>query len=180
MDDDDDARNGNGRASGVVPVNALSEDFATSVATSESGIALIYQALDALVTEFELDDAAVVIDEPGLGRQVFCAGRRPLGPDDDELLISPPGLYTQPALDNQGFDRSLMARTHRHVDAGNAAWQAREVLAVGERDGHDRRVGERAELVAAQDHPGAGRLCAAADVERHGVAESRADGTRDG
>ena len=108
MDDEDDARNGNGRASGVVPVNALSEDFATSVATSESGIALIYRALDALVTEFELDDAAVVIDEPGLGRQVFCAGRRPLGPDDDELLISPPGLYTQPALDNQGFDRSLM------------------------------------------------------------------------
>jgi diguanylate cyclase (GGDEF)-like protein len=100
--------NGNGARSGVVLVNALSEDFAASVATTESGIALIYRALDALVAEFELDDAAVVIDEPGLGRQVFCAGRRPLGPEDDELLVSAPGLYTQPALADQGFDRSLM------------------------------------------------------------------------
>jgi diguanylate cyclase (GGDEF)-like protein len=98
----------NGARSRVVLVSALSEDFAASVATTESGIALIYRALDALVAEFELDDAAVVIDEPGLGRQVFCAGRRPLGPEDDELLVSPPGLYTQPALADQGFDRSLM------------------------------------------------------------------------
>jgi diguanylate cyclase (GGDEF)-like protein len=96
------------RDGGVVFVNALSEDLAASVATSESGIALIYKALDALLDQFELDDAAVVIEEPGLGRQVFCAGRRPLGPDDEELLVSPPGLYTQPALENHGFDRSLM------------------------------------------------------------------------
>ncbi len=102
---------GNGvgtRDSGVVLVNALSEDLAASVATSDSGIALIYKALDALVDQFELDDAAVVIEESGLGRQVFCAGRRPLGPEDEELLVSPPGLYTQPALENHGFDRSLM------------------------------------------------------------------------
>ena len=51
----------NGMASGV-GVNALSEDLAASVATSESGIALIYKALDALVDQFELDDAAVVIE----------------------------------------------------------------------------------------------------------------------
>ncbi len=93
---------------GVVRMNALSEDLVATVATAESGIALIYKALDALVDQFELDDAAVVIDEPGLGRQVFCAGRRPLGPDDEELLVSAPGLYTRPALDNHGFDRSLM------------------------------------------------------------------------
>jgi diguanylate cyclase (GGDEF)-like protein len=91
-----------------VGVNALSEDLAASVATSESGIGLIYKALDALVDQFELDDAAVVIEESGLGRQVFCAGRRPLGIEDEELLVSPPGLYTQPALENHGFDRSLM------------------------------------------------------------------------
>jgi diguanylate cyclase (GGDEF)-like protein len=94
--------------SGVVRMSALTDDFAASVATSESGIALIYRALDALVDEFELDDAAVVIEEAGLGRQVFCAGRRPLGPEDDELLLSPPGLYTQPALADQGIDRSLI------------------------------------------------------------------------
>jgi diguanylate cyclase (GGDEF)-like protein len=93
---------------GGVAVSSLTEDLAKSIATSDSGIALIYKALDALVAEFELDDAAVVIEELGLGRQVFCAGRRPLGLEDEELLVSPPGLYTQPALDNHGFDRSLM------------------------------------------------------------------------
>ena len=86
----------------------VTDDLAAGVATTESGIALIYRALDALVDQFELDDAAVVLEEPGLGRQVFCAGRRPLGPDDEELLTSSPGLYTQPALEDHGFDRSLM------------------------------------------------------------------------
>ena len=69
-------------------MNALGEDFASAVATSESGIALIYKALDSLVEQFELDDAAVVIEEASLGQQVFCAGRRPLGIDDEELLVS--------------------------------------------------------------------------------------------
>jgi len=96
------------RADDMNVLQTLSEDLATSVATSDSGIALIYKTLDVLIDQFELDDAAVVIDEPGLGRQVFCAGRRPLGPDDEELLESPAGLYTQPALEDHGFDRSLM------------------------------------------------------------------------
>src|SRR5215470_10876115 len=65
-------RNVDAPTSGV-GVNALSEDLAASVATTESGIALIYKALDALVDQFELADAAVVIEEPGLGRQVFRA-----------------------------------------------------------------------------------------------------------
>jgi diguanylate cyclase (GGDEF)-like protein len=86
----------------------LSEDLASGVATTDSGIALIYRALDALVAQFGLEDAAVVLEEPGLGRQVFCAGRRPLGPEDDELLVASPGLYTRPALAEHGFDRSLM------------------------------------------------------------------------
>jgi diguanylate cyclase (GGDEF)-like protein len=99
---------GTDASSGVKRMNALGEDFASSVATSESGIALIYKALDSLVEQFELDDAAVVIEEPSLGAQVFCAGRRPLGIDDEELLVSPPGLYTRPALDDRTFDRSMM------------------------------------------------------------------------
>src|SRR6266404_814215 len=89
-------------------MNALGDELASSVVTSESGIALIYKALDALVEQFELDDAAVVIDEQSLGQQVFCAGRRPLRADDEELLVSAPGLYTRPALDDHSFDRSLM------------------------------------------------------------------------
>src|SRR5258708_7082601 len=51
-----------GAPTGVKRMNALGEDFATTVATSESGIALIYKALDALVEQFELDDAAVVLE----------------------------------------------------------------------------------------------------------------------
>ena len=93
---------------GVTRMTALGDDLATSVVTSESGLTLIYRALDALVEHFGLDDAAVVIEESSLGRQVFCAGRRPLGAEDEELLSSPPGLYTRPALDDHGFDRSLM------------------------------------------------------------------------
>jgi diguanylate cyclase (GGDEF)-like protein len=89
-------------------MSAVTDELAAHVATTESGIALIYKALDALVEQFELTDAAVVIEEPGLGRQVFRAGRRPLGPEDEELLVSPPGLYTQPAIEEHGFDRSLM------------------------------------------------------------------------
>ena len=98
---------GTDASSGVKRMNALGEDFASAVATSESGIALIYMALDALVGQFDLDDAAVVIEEASLGQQVFCAGRRPLGADDEELLVSAPGLYTRPALD-ETFDRSML------------------------------------------------------------------------
>jgi diguanylate cyclase (GGDEF)-like protein len=94
--------------SGVMRMNALGDDLASAVATSDSGIALIYRALDALLDQFDLDDAAVVLEEPSLGLQVFRAGRRPLGPDDEELLVSAPGLYTRPALDDHSFDRSLM------------------------------------------------------------------------
>jgi len=93
--------------SGVLRMDTFG-DFVSLATTSESGIALIYKALDALVEQFELDDAAVVIEEPTLGRQVFRAGRRPLGLDDEELLVSPPGLYTRPGLDDQSFDRSVL------------------------------------------------------------------------
>jgi diguanylate cyclase (GGDEF)-like protein len=104
----DSALAGSDAAGAAKRMNALGEDFASAVATSESGIALIYQALDALVDQFELDDAAVVIEEASLGQQVFCAGRRPLGADDEELLVSVPGLYTRPALDDHSFDRSML------------------------------------------------------------------------
>jgi diguanylate cyclase (GGDEF)-like protein len=82
--------------------------LAGEVVGTNSGIALIYRALDALVAEYALEDAAVVLDEGGVGRQIFCAGRRPLGPADEDLLGAAPGLYTQPALDGQAFDRTLL------------------------------------------------------------------------
>lgn len=83
-------------------------DLTEVAATSESGLALIYGALDTLVEEFALDDAVVVLDAPGIGRQVFRAGRRPIGPDDEELLHAPTGVYTRPRLEGSAFDESLL------------------------------------------------------------------------
>jgi len=96
------------RAGGAATMTEPSEELLATIATTDSGIALIYRSLDALVEQFSLEDAAVVLEERQIGRQVFCAGRRPLGADDDELLVAPPGLYTQPALEHDDFDRSLM------------------------------------------------------------------------
>lgn len=86
----------------------LSTKLSTEMSGTESGIALIYCALDALVTQFDLEDAAVVIDNTTLGRQVFRSGRRPLDEDDEVLLSASPDLYTEPALADHTFDRTLV------------------------------------------------------------------------
>ena len=96
------------RAGGALTMNGPTDEILATIATTDSGIALIYRSLDALVAQFDLEDAAVVLEERQIGRQIFCAGRRPLGAADDELLVAPAGLYTQPALDPDDFDRSLM------------------------------------------------------------------------
>jgi diguanylate cyclase (GGDEF)-like protein len=96
------------RAGGAPTLSEPAEELLATIATTDSGIALIYRSLDALVEQFSLEDAAVVLEEHQIGRQVFCAGRRPLGAEDDELLVAPPGLYTQPALEHDEFDRSLL------------------------------------------------------------------------
>ncbi len=93
---------------GAAVVGDLSAQLAEGLASTESGLGLIYRALDALVAQYGLEDAAIVIEEAGLGRQVFRAGRRPLDMEDEPLLTAPPGLYTEPTLDNQGLDRSLV------------------------------------------------------------------------
>ncbi len=77
-------------------VSTFALDLVNQLAANEPGLSLIYRALDDLVARCELDDAAVVVEEPGLGRQVFCAGRRPIEDDDEELLRAPTGLYTSP------------------------------------------------------------------------------------
>jgi diguanylate cyclase (GGDEF)-like protein len=86
----------------------LSVQLAEGLANTESGLALIYRALDALVAQYGLEDAAIVIDEPGLGRQVFRAGRRPLAEEDEPLLTAAPGLYTEPAVEQRDFDRTMV------------------------------------------------------------------------
>ncbi len=76
-------------------------------AGTRSGLGTVHHALDRLVAERRLDDAALVLDVPGLGRQVLRAGRRPLRDDERGLLTRPPGLYLEPADDSD--DASLVA-----------------------------------------------------------------------
>ncbi|MGI8796799.1 MAG: GGDEF domain-containing protein [Acidimicrobiia bacterium] len=61
-----------------------------------SGIGILYRALDDIVAYYDLDDAVLVIDEPGLGRQIFRAGRQPLDNGSVVLLDAKTGLYTDP------------------------------------------------------------------------------------
>ena len=90
-------------------VSNLGVAMVDELAGNESGLAIIYHALDSLVAEHDLVDAAVVIDEPGVGRQVFRAGRKPLDdPGGEALLDAAPGLYTDPALRPGSVDASLV------------------------------------------------------------------------
>jgi len=90
-------------------VSDLGSTIVDELTSNQSGLSIIYHALDALVTEHELADAAVVIDEPGVGRQVFRAGRKPLDdPGGEALLDAPAGLYTDPPLRAGSVDASLV------------------------------------------------------------------------
>ncbi len=81
-------------------------------ARTGSGIATVYRALDELVDLYALEDAAVVVDAPGFGRQVLHAGRRPLHDDEHGLHAAEPGLYLQPPLDDPVLN-ALDARPRR-------------------------------------------------------------------
>ncbi len=90
-------------------VASLTGALADELASNESGLAIIYRALDALVAAHGLEDAAIVIDEPNLGRQVFRAGRKVLDEDDEALLAAPAGLYTEPPLPDDDLDRAMVS-----------------------------------------------------------------------
>lgn len=90
-------------------VTDLGTEMVGELTTSQSGLSIIYHALDTLVADHDLLDAAVVLEEPGLGRQVFRAGRKPLDdPGGEALLDAAPGLYTDPALSAGRVDASLV------------------------------------------------------------------------
>jgi diguanylate cyclase (GGDEF)-like protein len=90
-------------------VSDLGSELVSELATTQSGLGIIYKALDGLVEQHGLVDAAVVIDEPGLGRQVFRAGRKPLDdPGGEALLEAEPGLYTDPPLEAAAVDSALV------------------------------------------------------------------------
>jgi diguanylate cyclase (GGDEF)-like protein len=82
-------------ADATLPVALAS--LAQDLATAESGLGFVYDLLDRLVDAGEWHDAAIVVDDVSLGRQVFRAGRRP--PSDwplQPLIEMPAGLHTIP------------------------------------------------------------------------------------
>jgi diguanylate cyclase (GGDEF)-like protein len=88
----------------------LGAELVAELASDQSGLAIIYRALDGLVAQYALHDAAIVIDESGLGRQVFRAARKPLDdPGGEALLDAEPGLYTDPPLEAAVVDASLLS-----------------------------------------------------------------------
>jgi hypothetical protein len=101
---------------------ASSNQSLVEAARESSGLTTVYRALDDLVDLYALDDAAVVVDVPGFGRQVLRAGRRPLRRDEQGLHAAEPGLYLEPPLDDPVLSRLMLALgalALRH-DAGTA------------------------------------------------------------
>jgi hypothetical protein len=102
---------------------ATTNETLVAAARESSGLATVYRALDELVDLYALDDAAVVVDVPGFGRQVLHAGRRPLRDDERSLHAAEPGLYLEPALDDPVLSQLMLALgtlALRH-DAGTLA-----------------------------------------------------------
>jgi diguanylate cyclase (GGDEF)-like protein len=91
-----------------VTTAAFGSDLVSALTADDAGLGLLYRTLDALVDRFGLEDAVVVIDEAGLGRQVYRAGRRPIEDDETGLLLAPPGLYTEPEIVDPSFDPQLI------------------------------------------------------------------------
>lgn len=85
-------------------VAQLTSALVADLLSSQSGIEFVYRVLDALVAEFGLHDAAIIVYEPGLGYQVFRASRRLLRDDEIGLLEHEPGIYTDPPLDHGRLD----------------------------------------------------------------------------
>jgi diguanylate cyclase (GGDEF)-like protein len=72
----------------------LTRRLTQALADGKSGVGFVYEALEAVASQGSSGDALLVVEVPGLGRQVFRAGRRspwggPLGAD----ARLQPGLY---------------------------------------------------------------------------------------
>ncbi len=78
--------------------------------SDKPGISVIYKALNELVNENSLNDAVLVVDEPGIGRQIFTFDRRPLEGKDEEYLNLDPGLYTSPKIEMSAEDSTSISR----------------------------------------------------------------------
>jgi diguanylate cyclase (GGDEF)-like protein len=79
--------------------------LADRLATAESGLHFIYDLLDELLDTGALRDAALVLDDPALGRQVFRARRQaPWEWPLKALVELPVGLHTIPDHGDEDLD----------------------------------------------------------------------------
>ncbi len=82
----------------------FTKELVSDLVDGQSGIAFVYCVLDHVVAQYGLADAAIILDEPGLGRQIFRAGRRILGNGELALLEGQPGIYASPPLEPGQLD----------------------------------------------------------------------------
>lgn len=82
----------------------------TDLTSDSGGIGVVYKALHEIVESHSLEDAVLVVDEPGLGKQVFTHDRRPLTGDDEKYLLANPGLYTTPEIDMSPEETQIIAQ----------------------------------------------------------------------
>lgn len=94
------------------PVDA--RELAEMLALAPSGLAFIYQALDALGEAYDLRELVVVVDSDHVGRQAFRRGRRRIGdvrhrgPVLDAALGARPGLHADPPAVDAALGRAFV------------------------------------------------------------------------
>ena len=78
-------------------------------ARTGSGIATVYRALDELVELYALEDAAVVVDAPGFGRQVLHAVVDRCTTTSTACTRPNPASTSQPPLDDPVLNALMLA-----------------------------------------------------------------------
>jgi diguanylate cyclase (GGDEF)-like protein len=100
-----EAASASGHQGGDAAVPVALATLTRDLATAESGLHFIYNLLDNLVEAGEWRDAAIVVDDGSLGRQVFRAGRRPPWEWPLRSLAElPAGLHTIPDHGDEELD----------------------------------------------------------------------------
>lgn len=93
---------------GGAPTAMLAE-LAADLAGCATGIAFVYAALRKLAEGEERDDVVLVLDEPGMGRQVFRAGRGAPWEGSVRLVRDlAPGLYADGVLVRRTLAETLI------------------------------------------------------------------------
>ncbi len=89
--------------------DAIIARLVSDLAAAPSGLEFIYRVLESLVSGFKLEDAVMVLDDPGIGRQVFRADRRGVGEASwlgDPLSVEP-GLHSLPGTVERSTGQSV-------------------------------------------------------------------------